>query len=387
MGASNYGFSIAAVNPETGQELLIEEFNAEMYGNHGWIEQTDGYLVGKYKFQADLMNKEQLADILFDATRDGTSLLVGRGNEQAMQIACRDVETNLEYPVADVALMNLPGVYAGFSPDRTAILVSNDEIEETTDWVASCGPHAPQQFTTRALPYQQYYSPGGSWLVMEETNATDDRNSKIMLRELESSQMKEIPAGLQTRSIWFQMPEAPAASLPESSTLVAPVESPVPAGVETPVIMQADMMSNGVVMFSLLLWAGALVTIVILMLYLWRNWSVPRKPEKAPLSEPPVEEKIVPAAASVAETSPEEMEKAFQEGVSLVHAGKASEGIAELTRVIQAEPGNNVAWFWLGIASARLKDNRSAERCFLQAKKHGHPEADQALAWLKQQRE
>jgi Tol biopolymer transport system component len=385
MGASNYGFSLAAVNPETGQELPIEEFNAEMYGNHGWIQQADGYLVGKYKFQADLLYKEQLADILFDASRDGRRLLVGSGIGQNIQIVCRDVETNIEYPVAEVTLKNLPGVSASFSPDGNNILVSNDEIGKTIDWIAGCGPGASRQFETLALPYQQYFSPDGSWLVMEGTNATGEQNAKIALRGLEGDQIREVPAGLQTRTAWFQMPETPVATSAAASMGIPPVVSPEPSTVGASVHLQENMPGNGVVMFSLLLWAGALVAIVILMLYLWRNWSIPRKIEKDPVSEPPIEAIAFQVAAPAPETSPQEVEKAFQEGVNLVRAGKASDGIVELTKVIQAEPGNNVAWFWLGIASARLKDKRSAERCFLQAKQHGHPEADQALAWLRQQ--
>src|SRR5512139_2351139 len=114
MGASNYGFSLSAVNPESGQELLIEEFDAEAVGNHGWIDQTDGYIAGKYRFQADLLNKEQLADILFDATRDGNSLLVGSESDQSVQVGCRDVETNALYPIVDTTLKNRPGIYAKF---------------------------------------------------------------------------------------------------------------------------------------------------------------------------------------------------------------------------------------------------------------------------------
>lgn len=99
-----------------------------------------------------------------------------------------------------------------------------------------------------------------------------------------------------------------------------------------------------------------------------------------------MEEKIVPTEETAPEPSQAEMEKTFQEGVDLVRAGKAGEGLAALTAVIRTQPGNDVAWFWLGIASARQKDYRSAERCFLQAKRHGHPEADKALEWLRKQR-
>ncbi len=83
--------------------------------------------------------------------------------------------------------------------------------------------------------------------------------------------------------------------------------------------------------------------------------------------------------------SVEEVQAAFQQGVAFVRAGQAEEGVAELRKVVAAEPENNKAWFWLAIAAVRQKSYRLAERCFLQAKKHGHPEADKALEWLHRQ--
>jgi Tol biopolymer transport system component len=385
-GAGSYSFSISAVNPESGQELLIDEFNAEMYGNHGWIEQSNGYIVGKYKFQADLFNKEQLADILFDASHAGTSLLTGKGNEQSIQVGCQDMETNLYYPLAEMSLQTLPGVSASFSPNGSYILVSNDEVDKTTVWIASCSPDAPQQFETQALPDQQYFSPGSGWLVMEETSATGEQVPRIVLREMKSSQSKEISAGLQTGSAWFQMPDTPAVPATIASAAVIPAASQVPAGMASPVSELPGLINNRVAMFSILLWAAILIASTVLMLYLWRRWSVPPKAEKAPVVQPSDEQKTVPAAENELKSSTEELEQAFQSGVAQVRAGKASGGIAELTRVIHAEPDNDVAWFWLGIASARSKDYRSAERCFLQAKRFGHPEADKALEWLKGQK-
>jgi TolA-binding protein len=333
-----------------------------------------------------LLNKEQLADILFDATRDGTSLLVGSNSGPGIQVGCRDVETNAYFPIAVISINNRPGIYASFSPDGTDILVSNDEIEKSTDWIAGCGGDAPQQFETLALPYQQYFSTGSSWLVMEQTHAFGEENAKIVVRELKSGQVREVPAALQTSTTWFQMPERPLVPSSAASMEVSPAGSAVPAGTAQPVSMQDGLADNKMVMISLLLWAGALVAIMFLMLYLWRNWSVPPKPENTTAAKPAIEEKIIPAAETTLEPSHEALEKAFQDGVNLVRAGNASEGIDLLTRVIKAEPENEVAWFWLGIASARQKDHRSAERCFLQAKRHGHPEADKALEWLKGQK-
>ena len=170
------------------------------------------------------------------------------------------------------------------------------------------------------------------------------------------------------------------------STQVPPQASPAPSPAARPLPGQESTTSDRVAMFSILLWAGALIAITILMFYLWRYGSAPAKQEKTAVAELPVEEKAAPAEESAPKPSREEADKYFREGVDLVRAGKASEGIAELSKVIGAEPGNNVAWFWLGIASARQKDYRSAERCFLQAKRFGHPEAGRALDWLRKQK-
>ena len=96
--------------------------------------------------------------------------------------------------------------------------------------------------------------------------------------------------------------------------------------------------------------------------------------------------KPVHVPASAPQIPPEDVDSAFRQGVELVRAGSTAEGRVELGKVVAARPEDEDAWFWLAIASVKEKSYRSAERCFLQAKKHGHPEADKALEWLKKQR-
>jgi TolA-binding protein len=230
-----------------------------------------------------------------------------------------------------------------------------------------------------------YFSPDSSWLVMDQTNVVGENLSKISLMELKSGQTKEIQAGLNMHSTWFQMPSAPivptSPSKEPAATLSAESAVPTDAHEKGPIDLQNDSPKGNsqLAMLAILLWAGALIAIVILMLYLWRQSSAAPKQAKEKAPDMPVEEKPAPLP------SHEEIENTFQQGVELVRAGKAEEGIAQLTKVITAEPENNVAWFWLGIASARQKEYRVAERCFLQAKRHGHPEAEKALVWLKTQ--
>jgi TolA-binding protein len=205
---------------------------------------------------------------------------------------------------------------------------------------------------------------------------------------LESSQTRNVLAGLHTGSVWFKMPEAPVAAAATGTVSVSPIQAAATTKENGPIHLQSDSqpVTDWVVTLSLLLWAGALIAIVILMLYLWRRSTSSQKKVETPAEAVRDEDMPAPPAAtpSPAPTA-EEIQAAFQRGMDLVRAGKTEDGIAELTKVIAAEPENNLAWFWLGIAAARQQDYRSAERCFLQARRHGHPEADKALEWLRRQ--
>jgi Tfp pilus assembly protein PilF len=126
-----------------------------------------------------------------------------------------------------------------------------------------------------------------------------------------------------------------------------------------------------------------LIAVVVLAYLLWKR-SLLAKVERLAIPETEAGEEAV-EEQTPAGPSAEEMQAAFQQGVSFVRAGQAEEGVAELRKVVAAEPENNEAWFWLAIAAVRQKSYRLAERCFLQARKHGHPEADKALEWLHKQ--
>jgi hypothetical protein len=390
VGASNYSYSITIVNPDIGQELYLDEYNPEMYENRTWIEQEDGYLFGRYRFQEDLSASEPLADILIDATRNGDRLLVSSGDYSALEIGCQDMNANTTYPLLNVTQSDtpgaaMPGLGGEFSLDGAWVWVSDFVGEGTDHWLAHCDSSAPIAFPENDEASDPYFSPDSSWLVMDQTNVVGENLSKISVMDLKSGQTKEVQAGLNTHSTWFQMPAAPI--VPTSPSKEPAATLPARSAVATneqengSIDLQHDNSKGNrqLTMLAILLWAGALIAIVILMLYLWRQSSAVPKQVKEKAPETPVEEKPSPTP------SHEEIEIAFRVGVELVHAGKTGEGIAELTKVITAEPENNIAWFWLGIASARQKEYRTAERCFLQAKRLGHPEAQKALEWLKTQ--
>ena len=148
VGASNYSYSITIVNPDTGQELYLDEYNPEMYENRTWIEQKDGYLFGRYRFQADLSAREPLADALIDATRNGDRLLVSSGDYSALEIGCQDMKANTTYPLLSVTQSDtpgaaMPGLGGEFSPDGAWLWVSDLVEDGTVHWLAHCDASTP----------------------------------------------------------------------------------------------------------------------------------------------------------------------------------------------------------------------------------------------------
>ncbi|HSF80417.1 MAG TPA: hypothetical protein VLA49_04255 [Anaerolineales bacterium] len=103
-------------------------------------------------------------------------------------------------------------------------------------------------------------------------------------------------------------------------------------------------------------------------------------PQMPELEQVPVREsKSVPAA----EESGDEIQARLGEGIQLVRAGELTRGAELLRKVVEVDAQNATAWMWLGWAAAKSGDRQLAGRCFGQAKKLGHPRAEQALTWLR----
>jgi Flp pilus assembly protein TadD len=68
-----------------------------------------------------------------------------------------------------------------------------------------------------------------------------------------------------------------------------------------------------------------------------------------------------------------------QDGIALANCGALEEADAVLRRAIELAPGSAEAWLWLGWTAVRQGDRCAAERCFVEARRLGHPRASQAL--------
>jgi Tol biopolymer transport system component len=114
--------------------------------------------------------------------------------------------------------------------------------------------------------------------------------------------------------------------------------------------------------------------------------TVPQPATLQPMPEPEVQV-TEPAPATVpAVITEEQIKEQMVLGTTLVRDGKYKAGYKVFRQVVQQKPDEAGAWLWLGYLAAREEDWRAAERCFRLAKNYNHPNADQALEWLADQR-
>lgn len=84
--------------------------------------------------------------------------------------------------------------------------------------------------------------------------------------------------------------------------------------------------------------------------------------------------------------SPQQVQKLLREGMAAIRSQDVVSGTRKLKQVIQLAPDNAEAWLWLGWAAFQDNQARTAQRCFLQAQKLEHAQADKALQWLEAQK-
>jgi Tol biopolymer transport system component len=130
---------------------------------------------------------------------------------------------------------------------------------------------------------------------------------------------------------------------------------------------------------------GSLVVIFLLVVLIVRL-SQRRKRQAQPVEEA-LPEAPEPSAQPVAKTALDpEVNTQLKQGVDQVKANQNAAGRETLKKVLAQAPDNAIAWLWSGMAATRMQDWHAAEHSFQQAKKLGHPKADDALRWLAEER-
>jgi len=268
------------VNPETGQEQLLDNYNTAINQTPALTEQEDGYVFGRYHFHTDLLTKEIIADNLIDATQDGGKLLVSTGDDANLDVLCQDKQANRTFPLIHITRNETSeaSLSGKFSPDGIWLWIRSYVGGKPVYRLARCDSSAPLLLPGGLQGTDPYFSTDSNWLVIEQTYAARDELANIAVLELKTGQIKEIPAELDTHSSWFQMPGSPAFSSSSISSTTLPSGSggttttnennPIKSQIGGP---KGDRL---LVFISLILWASTLVAIVIVAIY---RWKYPRK--------------------------------------------------------------------------------------------------------------
>jgi Tol biopolymer transport system component len=323
-------------------------------------------------------------------------IYTGEGETYGLHIASRDGSGRMQ-------IHSLPGRAAYFplwSRDGSRIAFASFESFIIGNYLNRRGDLmtvAPDGSEVRALysssfeVFPQAWSPDGRYLLfVEALTVMQDplaRQQLVLLDAETGTPLWKVDTRGSIQADWaplpvIEEPTVPATVVEEMGPTSVAVPTVVASG---PVELQDDVPGQRFSSFLLPLLAGVVLLLGVAAAgYLTWKRSVLARVENLVVAEPELEEKPI-ADEQIPAPSAEEVQAVFQQGVELVRAGKADEGIAELQKVIAAAPVNADAWFWLAIASVRQKSYRTAERCFLQAKRHGHPEADKALDWLRKQ--
>ncbi len=200
------------------------------------------------------------------------------------------------------------------------------------------------------------------------------------------SQSFKVPG--ESKEIVFRaIPESPPLVEETQPAVAKPVEAtPTPLIEATPALPTAPGASLTLPGGMLTVYSIGSLAIVILLIVLAvrlirRRKRPPKEPEGMGVETPALGVEPTPKG----EPGPEVFIQ-LKRGVDQVKANQNAAGRETLKQVLQQAPDNAIAWLWSGMAATRMKDWRAAEQCFRQAKRLGHPKADDALKWLDEQR-
>ncbi len=93
--------------------------------------------------------------------------------------------------------------------------------------------------------------------------------------------------------------------------------------------------------------------------------------------------KVSTSVKSIRQSSPAmPVNEPLQQAIRLSKEKQYPEAFNLLRKIVQAEPENAQAWYYLGGVLANTGRFQEAETCFLKARQLGHPRAADALKWL-----
>ncbi len=200
------GFSAFAVDPASGKQLFIGEFDGRGLGLQSWLQSGDGYFFGQYRVAADLSAANKAADVLFDASADGNTLLVGIGAYDLVTLVCLKPAGGEETDVLTTNLASAPseykpGLWAQLTPDGEWLFYQVADATGVQSGLASCDGRSREQLIAAKPPVVDGFSADSNWYVQGEP--APEGGGQLVLRNLSGGEDRLLPAMLATPAYWI----------------------------------------------------------------------------------------------------------------------------------------------------------------------------------------
>lgn len=278
-------------------------------------------------------------------------------------------------------------IWAKTSPVTGAIYI----LEESPDYWAFYSlimiPNqgSPIKITSSADSNYQWSNDSKKVYYIELTQLSPDDNMlnrELMVYDVATSSRTKIidiiPSGgygeeVQQPISWI-LNDSP---IPDPESSVAPSDTAPDSTTQTnpqnqPSIFEPFINSN----YTPILVIGGIGTIVLLGLGAGAVWWTTR-PKNKP-NAPVMQRGQVP---------PSPVSPQIQNAIRLAKEKRFKESFEILRELVKSEGNNPEIWYYLGYDLVNMGDFVNAERCFSRAKQYGHPKADNALNWIKNNRQ
>ena len=201
------GNSYFAIEPTSGRQLFVGKFDERGLGNRGWMQTGSGYFFGPYRVGADLGSAAKVADILFDASSDGETLLIGIGEFNLITLACLRSNSGIETDLLTVNLAGLPedgqpGISTRLSPDGEWVATLAYDPSGSVSRLDACDGGSEELLPPAKITVEDIFSGDSRWHVQSELG--EDGVGELILRDLSGENDHSMPAMPASQAYWLK---------------------------------------------------------------------------------------------------------------------------------------------------------------------------------------
>lgn len=200
------GYSIFAVDPSNQRQLFVGQFDERGLGLQGWLQSESAYFYGPYRIAPDLSAANKIADLLFDASADGKTLLAGIGAYDLVTLVCLKPEGGEETDFLTLDLGSVPpeekpGLSGNLSADGGWLVARSFTPAGTVTFLASCDGRSQEELPSAKTPALDGFSGDNRWHVQVEMG--DEGTGSLVLRDLTGESDGELPAMPASPAYWI----------------------------------------------------------------------------------------------------------------------------------------------------------------------------------------